>query len=205
MAIKNKYIAIAGGIAVGKSTLITCMSNHFAIAVENTNSNPYLIEGGTCVNSEFHSQMHFLSHRFLSQLQLSQSEIALVERTIFEDAEIFAKYFHAHGDINNRQWTQYMGVYRAYCNIIKHPDLIIFVDSNLELSKHLIKQRGRASEVGIGDEFLRDILQLYRQWIDLVDYCPVLRLHTEDIIGKDYSFDLNIKIKKSVPGITEIR
>ncbi len=201
----NKYIAVSGGVAVGKSTIIRHMSSYFAIALENSNNNPYIMDRKDYSNSIYYSQLYFLSQRFLSQLKLSQSKIALVERTIFEDAEIFAKYFHMRGDINDHQWEKYMGVYRSYCNIIQYPDLIIFIDSNLELTKNLIKKRGRASEENISNDFLNDVLMSYRQWIDLVNFCPVVRLHTEEIINKDYSYELTTRIKKSLPDFTELR
>ena len=183
-----------GGIAVGKSTLIEGLSNYFKGYPEEPESNPYIENLSHLEESTYLSQLYFLSKRFQSQLSAQYDEISVVERTIFEDAEIFADYYRENGVISDKQWEHYVGVYKAYCKIIKRPNLVIFIDATSDDTIKLIRERGRDSEKNIDLEFVKSVLLAYRSWMDSWAGCPVIKLHTAELIRSDATVDIYYEI-----------
>ena len=191
MASEKVYIAIAGNIGAGKSTLVDFLCRTYQIEpfFEPNEENPYLADFYKDMRRwAFHSQMHFLTHKFRIHLDLDKSPGAVVQdRTIFEDAEIFATALHQSRRISKRDWQTYQELYSTICECIRPPDLMIYLRSSLRTLKKRIKLRGREMEQNIPSTYLRRLQDLYEDWIARYTMSEVLILDTDKL---DYMTDL---------------
>jgi deoxyadenosine/deoxycytidine kinase len=191
MGSKRVYIAVAGNIGAGKSTLVDFLCRNYEIRpfFEPNDDNPYLADFyGDMKQWAFHSQMHFLSHKFRIHLDLDQTPGTVVQdRTIFEDAEIFATALHQSKRITTRDWQTYQELYSTICQCIRPPDLMIYLRSSLKTLRKRIKLRGREMEQNIPSAYLKRLQGLYEDWIDGYTMSEVLILDTEKL---DYMTDL---------------
>jgi len=164
----NLYIAIAGNISAGKSTLTKILAEKFQAKpiFEPVSENPYLADFYKDMKRwSFHSQMFFLSQRLRDQFLLSkESGIFIQDRTIYEDAEIFAKNLFERGFIEKRDWDIYQRFYQTISDLLPSPDLIIYLKNSVPTIKKRIKIRGRKFEQKIDGEYLLDLNRLYNDW-----------------------------------------
>jgi deoxyadenosine/deoxycytidine kinase len=185
------YIAIAGNIGAGKSTLVDFLCRTYRIQpfFEPNDDNPYLEDFYQDMGKwAFHSQVHFLSHKFRIHLDLDKTPGTVVQdRTIFEDAEIFATALHQTKKISDRDWQTYQELYSTICQCIHPPDLMIYLRSSLKTLRKRIKLRGRAMEQNIPSGYLKRLQSLYEEWIKRYDMSEVLVLDTDKL---DYMTDL---------------
>ena len=185
------YIAIAGNIGAGKSTLVEFLTSTYGVApfFEPNDDNPYLADFYEDMNAwGFHSQVFFLAHKFRIHQELDKTPgIVVQDRTIYEDAEIFAEALHRSKRLSDRDWKTYQELYKTILNSLRPPDLLIALRCSLKTTKQRIKIRGRAMEQAIPTPYLRLLQDLYDEWLARWDACEVLRLDTDRL---DYISDL---------------
>lgn len=187
----DRYIAVAGNIGVGKSTLVAYLAERYGLVpvYEPFANNPYLDDFYADMRTwAFHSQMWFLSHKYRVHKELERTAGTLVQdRTIYEDAEIFAAHLHAAGNMHDRDFQTYDELYRAMKMALRPPDLLIYLRCSVRAIRTRIRARGRANEQAIPQRYLRTLNGLYEEWIDGWDRSPVLTWDTE---SQDYLTDL---------------
>lgn len=179
------FVAVAGNIGVGKSTLTDRLSQrldwkpyHEAVA-----DNPYLSDFYRDMERwSFHSQMFFLARRLRDHQQLLGHPTSVIQdRTIYEDAEVFAENLYRQGRMSERDYRTYRDMYEALADFLPPPDLVIYLKSSVLTLKRRILLRGRDYERDIADEYLDRLNDLYNGWIDDFTLCPVLSLSADDL------------------------
>jgi deoxyadenosine/deoxycytidine kinase len=191
----RKTIAIAGNIGVGKSTLVEFLSRTYGISpyYEPNEDNPYLPDFYRDMKRwAFHSQLYFLSNKFRIHQELDKMPgLVVLDRTIFEDAEVFATALHEMRKIDKRDWATYRDFYTAILEAINPPDLMIYLRCSMRTLRKRIGLRGRAMEQDIPLSYLKRLDRLYEQWIESYDMGEVLILETDNL---DYIHDLVHKL-----------
>ncbi len=181
----KKFIAVAGNIAVGKSTLTTLLSEYLCWEPfhEAVNDNPYLADFYKDMRVwSFHSQIFFLSRRLRHHRQIIERPGTVIQdRTVYEDAEVFAKNLHIQGYMTERDHHSYRELYETVIEILPPPDLIIYLRASVPTLKHRITLRGRDFEQNISTEYLEQLNTLYEEWIESFNLCPVLTVPADDL------------------------
>jgi len=187
----DRYIAVAGNIGVGKTSLVEYLQTHYGFQpfYEPFVDNPYLDDFYKDMRSwAFHSQIWFLSNKYRVHRRLEQAEGTLVQdRTIYEDAEIFATYLHRSRRMKKRDYATYTELYQAMRASLTPPDLLIYLRCSVRSIRKRIRQRGRASEQNVPISYLRSLNKLYEGWIDGWQASPVLVWESDRM---DYLEDL---------------
>jgi deoxyadenosine/deoxycytidine kinase len=187
----RKAIAIAGNIGAGKSTLVEFLSRTYGISpyYEPSEDNPYLPDFYEDMKRwSFHSQLYFLSNKFRIHQKLDRMPgLVVLDRTIFEDAEIFATALHDMRCIDARDWATYCAFYKSILEAINPPDLLIYLRCSMRTLRKRIKLRGREMEENIPLAYLKRLEKLYENWIESYDMSEVLILETDKL---DYIHDL---------------
>lgn len=187
----KRSIAIAGNIGAGKSTLVEFLSHTYGIApfYEPSEDNPYLPDFYRDMKRwAFRSQLYFLSHKFRIHQELDRRPgIVVLDRTIFEDAEIFATALHDMKAIDDRDWRTYRGFYDAILDAIQPPDLMIYLRCSMRTLRKRIRLRGRAMEQDLPLSYLKRLGRLYERWIESYSMSDKLILETDRL---DYIHDL---------------
>lgn len=191
----RRYIVVAGNMGVGKSTMVQFLTSHFGGKpfYEPINTNPYFSKFfGDMKTWGFHSQLYYLTHKFRLTLNLlKESGLLVLDRSIYEDAEIFAKGLHRARKMNNNDFQLYWDLYQGMCEVLTPPDLLIYLTCSMPVLKQRIAQRGRTSEKEVKASYLRRLQKNYDDWVDSVTFCKVLRINTDNI---DYVSDLEHRI-----------
>jgi deoxyadenosine/deoxycytidine kinase len=207
----KKYITIAGNIGVGKSTLVSllCEKMGFDPFFEPVTENPYLPDFYQDMRAwGFHSQIFFLTHRLLSHKQIFNFEGSVMQdRSIYEDAEIFARNLAVQGQINERDYETYRTLYEAIADFIPAPDLVIYLRASVPTLEKRIALRNRHYEKTISPNYLGQLNQLYEEWINNFTLCPVLTVPADDLdyVAHPRHLDLIIrKIEEKLTGKDEV-
>jgi deoxyadenosine/deoxycytidine kinase len=191
----RKTIAIAGNIGVGKSTLVEFLSRTYDISpyYEPSEDNPYLPDFYQDMSRwAFHSQLYFLSNKFRIHQELDRMPgLVVLDRTIFEDAEVFATALYEMRKIDERDWATYREFYKTILDAIQPPDLMIYLKCSMRTLRKRIRLRGRVMEQGMPVSYLKRLERLYDNWIGSYDMGEVLILETDDL---DYIHDLVHKL-----------
>ncbi len=181
----KNYIVLAGNIGSGKSTLVDRISEHLGWKpyYEPVSENPYLEDFYKDMKRwAFHSQLYFLTDRLRTHKNLQDYNGSVVQdRSVYEDAEIFAKNLYLQGSISNRDFATYQDFYTLFLSFLEPPDLIVFLKASVETLKSRIAMRGRDFEAAIPDSYLADLNQLYDAWIENFNLCPVLEINAGEI------------------------
>ncbi|MCP4499465.1 MAG: deoxynucleoside kinase [Deltaproteobacteria bacterium] len=192
---RRRYIAVAGNIGAGKSTLVDFLCRNYDVQpfFEPSEDNPYLADFyDDMPRWAFHSQLFFLSHKFRIHLELNETPGTIIQdRTIFEDAEIFATALHKNGTMQERDWQTYHELYKTIVSSLKPPDLMIYLRCPMRALKKRIKLRGRAMEQDIPTSYLKLLHTLYEEWIENYKLSEVLVIDTEQL---DYIQDLEHRL-----------
>lgn len=187
----QRSIAIAGNIGSGKSSLVEFLSRAYGIEpfYEPNDENPYLEDFYQDMGRwAFHSQMYFLASKFRIHQAVDRSgQLVVLDRTIFEDAEIFATALHRMRHIDDRDWQTYREFYASILEAIQPPDLLIYVKCSMRTLRKRIRLRGRAMEQDIPLAYLKRLDKLYDEWIASYTMSEVLVLDTDRL---DYVNDL---------------
>lgn len=188
---KKKFIAIAGNIGAGKTELTGFLTKKYGLTpfFEPNDQNPYLADFYQDMKTwAFRSQIFFLTHKFRLHRQLEQQAgTVLQDRTIYEDAEIFAKNLHRQRYIDRRDWKTYWELYESVAEALSPPDLMIYLKCPVRTLKQRIKLRGRPMEQEIQTSYLKRLNDLYEEWFERYKMSPVLELSTDRL---DYLTDL---------------
>ncbi|MBI3912961.1 MAG: deoxynucleoside kinase [Chloroflexi bacterium] len=203
----KKFVAIAGNIGVGKSTLVEMMCARWGWHpfVEGVVDNPYLADFYADMRAwAFHSQIFFLSQRLRDLRRLMAHEQSVVQdRTVYEDAEIFAKNLHRQQLINARDWKSYSELYQALTQLLPPPDLVVYLQASVPTLRQRIAQRGREYEKNIAPDYLARLNELYEEWIGGFTLCPALIVPADrlDFVGNHQHLELILqKIQDKLRG-----
>ncbi len=187
----KRSIAIAGNMGSGKSTLVEFLSRTYGITpfYEPNDENPYLADFYKDMKAwAFQSQLYFLSNKFRLHQELDRQDgVVALDRTIFEDAEIFATALHQMRKISKRDWATYQSFYAAILDAIRPPDLMIYLRCSMRPLRQRIRLRGRRMEQDVPLAYLKRLERLYDGWIDSYSMSDVLVLETDNL---DYIHDL---------------
>ena len=186
----KRSIAIAGNMGSGKSTLVEFLHRTYDVVpfYEPNDENPYLADFYKDMKRwAFQSQLYFLSNKFRLHQELDrQPGVVALDRTIFEDAEIFATALHQMRKISKRDWETYQGFYHAILDAIRPPDLMIYVRCSMRTLRQRIRERGRKMEQDVPLSYLKRLERLYDGWIENYSMSEVLVLETDNL---DYISD----------------
>lgn len=182
---KKKHVIIAGNIGVGKTTLVSLLSQQmdWLPFFEPEVSNPYLSDFYSDMKGwAFHSQVYFLSRRLQSHHEIANiPNTVLQDRSVYEDAEIFARNLYVQGYINERDFATYTALYHTMLEFLPAPDLVIYLRASVPVLLKRINIRGREYEKNISADYLKDLNQLYENWINEFTLCPVLTIPADDM------------------------
>ncbi len=196
----KRFIAVAGNIGVGKSTLVSmlCKRLQWQPFYEPVVENPYLADFYADMHSwAFHSQIFFLTRRLRSHVELSQFPDSVVQdRSVYEDAEIFAHNLFLQGHIQPRDYQTYRELYETAVQLLPPPDLMIYLRASVPTLLDRISHRGRDYERTISADYLQSLNDLYESWISDFVLCPVLTIPSDDLDYVAHSGHLNLVVKK---------
>jgi deoxyadenosine/deoxycytidine kinase len=196
MAGPRKYIAIAGNIGAGKSTLVDFLRYRFQLTpfFEPNADNPFLVPFyGDMERWAFHSQIFFLTHKFRLHQQLTDHPGTVVQdRTIYEDAEVFAENLFRTKKMSRQEYETYRSLYEAIVRTLRPPDLMIYLRATVRTVRRRIKLRGRPEEQGLPLAYLRRLHGLYEDWFTRYDRSPTLVIEVDRL---DYIQDLVDRIE----------
>ncbi len=164
-----KHVAIAGNIGAGKTTLTEMLAKHFGWEVhyENTENNPYLSDFYMDMKRwSFNLQVFFLSSRYQQVLRILQGNRTVIQdRTIYEDAYIFAPNLADMGLMERRDFENYLTLFQSIVSQVKAPDLLIYLKASIPTLVEHIHMRGRDYEGNISIEYLKRLNERYENWI----------------------------------------
>lgn len=179
------FVAIAGNIGVGKSTLTSLLASSLGWSpyFEPEADNPYLSDFYADMRRwSFHSQVFFLANRVQQHKQLlERGEDVVLDRSVYEDAEIFARNLHLRGDMSERDWQTYESLYRTMASLLRPPDLIVYLRASVPTLMRRIANRGRDYERNIEPAYLTSLNTLYEDWVQRFDACAVLTIETDNL------------------------
>ena len=172
------YVAVAGTIGAGKSTLTRLLAQryHLRPVYEAVDENPYLADFYADMRRwAFHSQMFFLAARLEQHLaQVNPAERIVQDRTVDEDANVFARALFEDRMIDDRDFDVYTRTYRAVRRALRQPDLMVFLRASLPTVKRHIAMRGRGFEQAVPDAYLAKLATLYERWAAAFDAAPLV-------------------------------
>jgi deoxyadenosine/deoxycytidine kinase len=196
----KKFVAVAGNIGVGKSTLVAMLCGHLKWQpfYEPVAENPYLVDFYRDMRAwAFHSQIFFLTHRLRAHRQLlDHPTSAIQDRSVYEDAEVFACNLYQQGLIDERDYGAYRELYQVLTEFLPPPDLVIYLRASVPTLIDRIKHRGRDYERQITPEYLSQLNQLYEAWISRFSLCPVLTVPADDLDYVAYPSHLELIVRK---------
>lgn len=167
------HIAIAGNIGSGKTTLTKMLAKHYGWTprFEPVDNNPYLDDFYEDMERwSFNLQIYFLNKRFKEVVEISKSQdIIIQDRTIFEDARIFAPNLHEMGMMSHRDFDNYSALFDLMMSLVKLPDLMIYIRSTIPNLVAQIQKRGREFEKSIRIDYLQGLAKRYEDWIEQYD------------------------------------
>ena len=166
---KIKHVAIAGNIGAGKTTLCEKLGKHFGWTVhyESTDNNPYLSDFYVDMKRwSFNLQVYFLNNRYRQILDIHKGDITVIQdRTIYEDAYIFAPNLHDMGLMPTRDFNNYFDLFKLMTSQIQPPDLLIYLKADVSTLVSHIQKRGRDYEGSMSLDYLKSLNDRYEKWI----------------------------------------
>ena len=181
----KKFVVVAGNIGIGKSSLVERLAKRLEWRpfYEPEAFNPYLADFYQDMAAwGFHSQIFFLANRLRAQRQLiNHPDPVIQDRSIYEDAEIFACALHEQGTMNDRDYATYRELYLALTDFIPPPDLVIYLRGSVSTMLARITLRARPYERTIPEPYLELLNRLYEDWISGFKLCPVLTVPADNL------------------------
>jgi len=198
----KKYIAVAGNIGVGKSTLTALLRDRLGWEpfYEAVDDNPYLSDFYRDMRQwSFHSQVFFLSRRLRHHRQLLDRPGTVVQdRSVYEDAEIFAENLYRQGHMTERDYRTYRELYEAMMLYLPPPDLVVYLRASVPTLLQRIRMRGRDFEQDVSAEYLEQLNQLYQEWLEDFSLCPVLTVPSDNLDFVKYDGHMELIVAKIV-------
>ncbi len=194
------HVAIAGNIGAGKTTLTKLLANHYKWDphYESVDENPYLDDFyGAMERWSFNLQVYFLNSRFRQILEIRKSGKSIIQdRTIYEDAHIFAPNLHAMGLMANRDFNNYSSLFELMEQLVSPPDLLIYLRANIETLVGQIHKRGRDYENSISIDYLSRLNERYEAWISKYSKGKLLIIDVDNLNFVDNQEDLATIIER---------
>jgi deoxyadenosine/deoxycytidine kinase len=185
VASEKIFIAVAGNIGTGKTTLTQMLSQRFGWKAhfEAVTDNPYLADFyGDMSRWSFPLQIFFLNNRFKAHQTVSKgTDSAIQDRSIYEDANIFARNLYEQGSMEERDYRNYLELYETMCQYLTPPDLVIYLRKSLPKLKERIKLRGRDYERAIPDVYLANLNRYYDDWMERYDQGKKLIINSDQM------------------------
>lgn len=207
----KKFVAVAGNIGVGKSTLVSMLCERLAWEpfYEPVVENPYLADFYKEMSSwAFHSQVFFLTQRLKAHRQLLLHPTSAVQdRSVYEDAGVFAENLYRQGRISERDYHSYRDLYEVLVEFLAPPDLVVYLRASVPTLIHRIANRARPYEREIAPEYLEQLNDLYEEWIAGFSLCPVLTVPADEInyVAHTRHLDLIVdKVQEKLTGKEEV-
>jgi len=207
----KKYVVVAGNIGVGKSTLVgmLCERLGWQPFYEPVAENPYLSDFYEDMKTwSFHSQVFFLANRLRLHHELGKHPASVIQdRSVYEDAEIFARNLRLRGEMSARDYDTYTDLYRSLSAFLPPPDLVVYLRASAETLFNRIRLRGRDYERQIEPDYLDRLNALYAEWIAGFTLCPVLTVPADDLdyVAHDGHLDLVArKVQEKLTGKEEV-
>jgi deoxyadenosine/deoxycytidine kinase len=179
------FVAVAGNIGAGKSSLTRLLSQHYGWKAffESVDNNPYLSDFYADMGRwSFNLQVYFLSKRFNDHKRIVDGTESVIEdRSIYEDAEIFARNLHMIGKMDKRDYENYAELYRVMTQYLQPPDLLIYLDARIETLLTQIAKRGRDFEQSIPRSYLEQLAGHYKDWIKGYKLGPLLVVPSDEV------------------------
>jgi len=181
----KKYVTVAGNIGAGKSSLTRILSSYFKWEAffERVDDNPYLADFyGDMHRWSFNLQVFFLSSRFNHQRKIEQSPHSVVQdRSIYEDAEIFARNLHEMGLMSARDYGNYTDLFEIMTSYLQAPNLLVYLRASVPTLVGHIQSRGRDFETTIRIEYLKSLNDHYESWVDRYSLGPKLIIDVDEM------------------------
>jgi deoxyadenosine/deoxycytidine kinase len=207
----KRLILVAGNIGSGKTSLTERIGERlrFRTAFESVADNPYLPNFYTDMRQwSFHLQVYFLGHRAEQHLEMwNDSRSAIIDRSIYEDAFIFARALYHMGNLTELDYQTYLRLFNLVIKILPVPSLLVYLKAPVPVLMERIRRRGRDIETSISDDYLSLLNSFYDDWITSFDICPVLTLLTDDLdfVHKRKHLDLVVeRIQDKLAGKEEM-
>lgn len=189
------HIAVAGNIGSGKTTLTGLLSKHYGWEpkFEDVDFNPYLSDFYNDMRRwSFNVQIYFLNRRFEDVVAIRNSEKNVIQdRTIYEDARIFAPNLHSMGLMDSRDFENYSSLFNLMTSLVKAPDLIIYLRSSIPNLVAQIQKRGREYESSIRIDYLKGLNDRYEEWIENYKDGPLMIVNVDELKFEDNPEHLN--------------
>jgi len=181
----KRFVLVAGNISSGKTSLTERLGNRLGweTAYESVVDNPYLPDFYQDMKTwAFHLQIFFLGDRAEQHLAFARSDSpAIIDRSIYEDAEIFSRALVKLGNMSERDYQTYRKIFNQVVDRLPEPDLLIYLKAPVSVLLERIKNRGREMETGITRDYLQLLEEFYDKWMGAFDTCPVLTIRTDDL------------------------
>lgn len=181
----NTFIAIAGNIGAGKSTLTQMLAEAFGWQpfLEGHSENPYLVDFYRDMSRwSFHSQIFFMGKRLEHHRMLTDYPGSVVQdRTVYEDAEIFARNLYRQGRMTDRDWDTYQNLYTAVSAFLPHPNLVIYLRASTETLLRQIAKRGRDYEKDITPDYIDGLNGLYEDWAGRWNHSSIVTIEMDGL------------------------
>lgn len=207
----KKFVVVAGNIGVGKSTLVGLLSQRLGWQpfYEPEAENPYLADFYQDMRTwAFQSQVFFLSRRLRTHRKLiDHPNSAIQDRSVYEDAEIFAENLHQQGLMADRDYLSYRDLYQVLIEFLPPPDLVIYLRASVPVLMQRIAHRGRGYERDIHPDYLAQLNRLYENWMQRFSLCPVLTVPTDNLnyVTQPTHLDLILgKVEEKLTGKEEV-
>lgn len=201
------FVLVAGNIGAGKTSLTTRIGERLGwrTGFESVSDNPYLADFyQDMAKWALHLQIFFLGHRAEQHLALFNApETTISDRSIYEDAYIFARALQHMGVVPDRDYQSYRRTFDLMVNYLPRPDLLLYLSCPVPVLMERIRQRGREMESGITADYLSLLDTFYKEWLESFDLCPVLVIPSEnlDFVNKPQHLDIVVeKIQEKLAG-----